>query len=329
MANFNVEHYSEKWRVYGNNYFVLRTMVEGNEVKMDGIMQELPALSFSTEWELSPAATLGEKLGELANSEFLEFLAQKGGSNMGTHMVNADQMTSRTYKSGSKLSFDLKFRCYTGQKVGPYKVRTAKEWIRLLSLTTPVNSNCGVNINSAFKNIGAAADGAVNLFKALAGDDEANSSDDKKSIGDDTMSAEKQKAVEEMKRIKAGDEAAKKEASDRLWHATDTQSSEADQKKAKAALKSLETGMMNTNASPGLTNATKLDNPKLYGANIFMLRIYPFFFTKPFSVYIKSWTVTPSREWNNDTRDHYYYDFSIQCEMDQTPSSVTWVNLTN
>lgn len=312
---YNVADYNGKWLTYGNNYFLLRTVVNGDVVKMDGVLQELPSLNFSSDWEASPAATLGDELAKLANSEFLEFLSQKGNAQNGTHMLNADQMTSRTYKSGSKLSFDLKFRCYTGQKVGPYKTRSAREWIQFLSLTTPVNSNCGVNVENLVKNVGAAADGAVALFKALKDGDPADKKEpaEGKDITPLSQQVEKSNGEGYVDKVVEG--------------MSDEGSGKRDKEQARIAAKNMDSAMASTNADPGLTSDAKLDKPQLYGANIFRLRIYPFLFKTSFTVAVKSWSVTPSREWNVDTKDHYFYDFNIQVEMDQVPSCPTWASL--
>ena len=322
MADFDIQNEDKKWSTYGNNYFKLRTKVGESMVTMDGVMQELPSIGLSSEWEASPAATLGDELEKLANSEFLEFLSQKGGTD-GVHMLNSDQTTSRVYKGGSKLSFELKFRCYPGQKVGPYDLRTAKEWIRLLSLTTPVNSNCGINVNNLLNNVGSALDGVVALFKSLReGDEKEGEDDDNKDEIGPTMS-------EQMKQYKNEDGTLKNTGgNDMLTNAVDNIKDEKDKKDAQAGQTALVAAVDGANgANAGLTNDSKLSTPKLYGANIFMLRIYPFIFTKEFSVHVNSWSVTPSREYNADMGTHYYYDFSLSCEMDQVPSCPTWAQI--
>lgn len=322
MADFDIQNEDKKWATYGNNYFKLRTKVGESMVTMDGVMQELPSIGLSSEWEASPAATLGDELEKLANSEFLEFLSQKGGTD-GVHMLNSDQTTSRVYKGGSKLSFELKFRCYPGQKVGPYDLRTATEWIRLLSLTTPVNSNCGINVNNLLNNVGAALDGVVALFKSLKeGDEKEGDDDDNKDEVGDTMAKQMQQYKNEDGTLKntGGD--------DMLTKSVDNIKDEKDKKDAQAGQAALVAAVDGVNgAHAGLTNDSKLSTPKLYGANIFMLRIYPFIFTQEFSVHVNSWSVTPSREYNADMGTHYYYDFSLSCEMDQMPSCPTWAQI--
>lgn len=331
MTDFIVQHKDKKWETYGNNYFILTTKVNGVTFEMDGIMQELPPLSLSSEWESSPAATLGEILGEIANSPFLEFCAQQGNVSTGVHMVNADQMTSRTFKSGSKMTFDIKFRCYPGQKVGPHNVRTANEWIRLLALTTPVNSNCGVNIENIINEGGAAFDGVMNLLNAVGGGDKKT---DDTQADKRTMRELADEYAKQLNSIRSDNQeesnAAKQKAIGYLYGAADNNfTDKKDSALARTGITTLESSLSAQNAAAGLAGTvaeTKLENTTLYGANVFMLRIFPFIFKQQFSVYVNSWTVTPSREWNATVQDHYYYDFSMQVSMDQTPSAITYHN---
>lgn len=328
MADYTIQNQNKKWETYGNNYFIIMTKVAGATVEMDGVMQELPPLGLSAEWEASPAATLGEKLGEIANSPFLEFCAQQGNVSTGVHMVNADQMTSRTFKSSSKMSFDIKFRCYPGQKVGPHNTRTANEWIQFLSLTTPVNSNCGVNIENLINEGSAALDGVLNLLKAIGGGEanDTNAEQDNR-----TMREQADQYASELNDVRSDDaakvNAAKQKAVGYLYGAADGISNDNDKKLAREGITVMSKSVDAQNAAAGIAGASgesKLQNTTLYGANVFMIRIYPFIFKQAFSVYVSNWTVTPSREWNYTVNDHYYYDFTIQVSMDQTPSAITY-----
>lgn len=64
------------------------------------------------------------------------------------------------------------------------------------------------------------------------------------------------------------------------------------------------------------------------GAKLFHLKIYSWLYGKnPLTVYIKSWEVTPSKEWNVSLNDHFYYDFKITCASDQVLSAPTWLEM--
>ena len=68
----------------------------------------------------------------------------------------------------------------------------------------------------------------------------------------------------------------------------------------------------------------RITNPNVFGACLFGIRLYPWIFKKPLTCYISSWSVTPSKEWNETVKDHYYYDFTLNCSMDQKPCANTW-----
>lgn len=67
------------------------------------------------------------------------------------------------------------------------------------------------------------------------------------------------------------------------------------------------------------------------GAKIFSLKLFPFIFKSPLTVYIDNWDFTPSIETAIDsdgtksTIDSIYYDFKISCSLDQIPSKHRWL----
>lgn len=283
-ATFNDGLDRGKYAEYGNNYFMLYTYYPGFEgfLTADGVMQEMPAISMSTEWENSPAASVGEELDKALNNEFLEFCAMKTTNANTPIMRRKDALTSRCYKDTGDISFQLKFRVYPGQKVGTQALTTAQEWLLLLSLTTPINSACSFSVDNAIGTVVKAADGIAAAFKAVK----------------DGISGTNSKDEEKQRQQQAA-----------LVRAEATLGAE-----GATALKSFE------NADARITN------PNVFGACLFGIRLYPWIFKKPLTCYISSWSVTPSKEWNEDqyVNDHYYYDFTLNCSMDQKPCAQTW-----
>jgi hypothetical protein len=283
-ATFNDGLDRGKYAEYGNNYFMLYTYYPGFEgfLTADGVMQEMPAISMSTEWENSPAASVGEELDKALNNEFLEFCAMKTTNANTPIMRRKDALTSRCYKDTGDISFQLKFRVYPGQKVGTQALTTAQEWLLLLSMTTPINAACSFSIDNAIGTVVKAADGIAAAFKAVK----------------DGISGTNSKDKEKQQQQQAA-----------LVRAEATLGAE-----GATALKSFE------NADARITN------PNVFGACLFGIRLYPWIFKKPLTCYISSWSVTPSKEWNEDqfVNDHYYYDFTLNCSMDQKPCANTW-----
>lgn len=270
---------------YGNNYFKIFTLYPGfkDYLVADGVMTELPPISMSTEWGNSPAASIGEELDKALNNEFLEFCAMKTTDAQTPIMRRKDALTARCYVDSSEVSFQIKFRCYPGQQVGTRKLTTAKEWMLLLGMTTPINAACSFNVDNAIGTVVKAADGIAAAFKELK-----DSLSDTGGQGKNPQEkADSDMMVQRAEGILAGQD---------------------------TALESFQ------------NTAARISNPNVFGACLFGVRIYPFIFKAPLTCYISSWSVTPSREWNDSVNDHYYYDFVLNCSMDQKPAAKTWWN---
>lgn len=301
-----------KWKAYGNNYFTLKTNFAGKTYVMEGLLQDLPGLSFSAEWGNAPAADIGEKLDELLNNDMLNFLGSYGEG--GGKMQAMDAMTSRMYKNCTMPTFDLKFRCYPGQKIGAYVLSSAKEWMLFLGLATPPNSDCGFSLKNLGSQLNSALDGAKAIFESLASErkkeeKETKAQENAKNVNDLTgrdYNVNTQKEDVEKQTILQG-----------------LDKDKTDSNEIKQTLDTMNKQIEETNKDTK-DRATKADMHKTYGANLFQLTIYPFIFKSPITVYISSWTVMPSREWNNQVGDHYYYDFTISCAFDQLPSASTF-----
>lgn len=321
----------EKWQAYGNNYFYLTVAVNKKYYHLEAVMQEIPTVNFTSEWEDSPSATLGDTIDNFINSEFLEFINQRIGESEYRHFGLAGGLTSRVFKNGSKPSFSLKFRCYSGQKIGPCVLSSAKTWMCLLALTTPINSKNVIVSASDFaadmlKNVASSGAALYNYLSDLVKGDDSN--DDKVEI--------KEIFDKETNRMKLDDEIKfNEDEKKKLKKAFEDESlkdkTKKDEETSKKVINLTENLLSGEDSKNDIANNTtdtnKMNNASIYGANIFHLRILPFIFKKPFTVIIKSWSVTPSREWNYTTNDHYYYDFSINTEMDITPSCETMMSL--
>ena len=270
---------------YGNNYFKIFTLYPGfkDYLVADGIMTELPPISMSTEWGNSPAASIGEELDKALNNEFLEFCAMKTTDAQTPIMRRKDALTARCYVDSGEVSFQIKIRCYPGQQVGTRKLTTAKEWMLLLGMTTPINAACSFNVDNTIGTVVKAADGIAAAFKEL----KDSLSDNGGQGQDPQQKADSNMMVQRAEGVLAGQD---------------------------TALQSFQ------------STAARISNPNVFGACLFGVRIYPFIFKAPLTCYISSWSVTPSREWNDSVNDHYYYDFVLNCSMDQKPAAKTWWN---
>lgn len=285
QGSFHGETYDEleirKFMEYGNNYFSLFTYIPGQEEKIpfvaDGVMTELPPVSFSTEWANSPAASVGEKLDETLNNDFIEFLGMRAADASTPVMRRKDALTTRVYKDAGEMKFQVKFRIYPGQKIGNRQMTNVKEWLLFLSLTTPINAACSFSVSNTFGNIIKTADGIANAFKEL-----------KDYISGDNNTDDVDPNVATVLKAQLGSST----TVDSLYSFQNA--------------------------------AARIANANVFGACVFGLRIYPWIFKQALTVYISDWSVEPSKEWNETVNDHYFYDFTLNCELDQKPSANTW-----
>ena len=285
QGSFHGETYDEleirKFMEYGNNYFSLFTYIPGQDEQLpfvaDGVMTELPPVSFSTEWANSPAASVGEKLDETLNNDFIEFLGMRAADASTPVMRRKDALTTRVYKDVGDMKFQVKFRIYPGQKVGNREMTNVKEWLLFLSLTTPINAACSFSVSNTFGNIIKTADGVANAFKEL-----------KDYISGDNKNDDVDPNVATVLKAQLGSST----SVDSLYSFQNA--------------------------------AARIANANVFGACVFGLRIYPWIFKQALTVYISDWSVEPSKEWNETVNDHYFYDFTLNCELDQKPSANTW-----
>lgn len=285
QGSFHGETYDEleirKFKEYGNNYFSLFTYIPGQDEKIpfvaDGVMTELPPVSFSTEWANSPAASVGEKLDETLNNDFIEFLGMRAADASTPVMRRKDALTTRVYKDAGEMKFQVKFRIYPGQKIGNRQMTNVKEWLLFLSLTTPINAACSFSVSNTFGNIIKTADGIANAFKEL-----------KDYISGDNNTDDVDPNVATVLKAQLGSST----TVDSLYSFQNA--------------------------------AARIANANVFGACVFGLRIYPWIFKQALTVYISDWSVEPSKEWNETVNDHYFYDFTLNCELDQKPSANTW-----
>ena len=285
QGSFHGETYDEleirKFKEYGNNYFSLFTYIPGQDEKIpfvaDGVMTELPPVSFSTEWANSPAASVGEKLDETLNNDFIEFLGMRAADASTPVMRRKDALTTRVYKDAGEMKFQVKFRIYPGQKIGNRQMTNVKEWLLFLSLTTPINAACSFSVSNTFGNIIKTADGIANAFAEL-----------KDYISGDKSNDDVDPNVATVLKAQLGSST----TVDSLYSFQNA--------------------------------AARIANANVFGACVFGLRIYPWIFKQALTVYISDWSVEPSKEWNETVNDHYFYDFTLNCELDQKPSANTW-----
>lgn len=312
------------WKEYGNNYFRMAFVIDGTvPIELDAVLTEIPSISMSCDWEESPVAAIGSLLSETLNNDLVEFLGQGGGTGSPTdyvHQVQMDRFTSRVFKDGSPLSFDLKFRVYSGQRIGSKSMSSAKKWMASLAAATPVHSSNGLDLSNTLDNLGAAIDGLKAIFDSATSE---ATEDDLKRQGltkDSTAAEIVNKSRQNIESNMGGNIDTKQ---DEGFLGIFGGKSEEENMKANQAGQAI-TAMNKSMNVQNVGVSARLARAQRWGANLFELRILPFFFIKPLIVYVSDWSVTPSREFNETLNESFYYDFMVTCKEDQTHSAKVW-----
>lgn len=296
--NLNVDN--KLLEEYGNNYFELITYDQGlndskfgGQLKLAGVLKDMPSFSMSCTWDKGPAASISDTVKSFMCAPLMEMMTTMGGRDRA--WMSLDEGTDRVYKTTSRPSFTLNFKLYSNEVIGSEKLTEWKTWLKALSLYTMPSVDAKVSINAMANNTLNGLYGCGDLIKntfdsfqkgfSNAFDSKKNEAASDKSIIDKITEG-----------IGSGLETAVNGAAGQL--------TERD----------------------GLNRVINSSNTKnYYGAKLWYLKLLPGIFKKPLIVYISNWGVTYSKEINPDTHEPIWVDFTITCEMDQIASAPVWM----
>ena len=286
---------------YGNNYFELITYDQGlnnsklgGQLKLVGVLKDMPSFSMSCTWDKGPAAAISDTVKNLMCSPLLEMMTTMGGRDRS--WMSLDEGTDRVYKTTSRPSFTLNFKLYSNEVIGSEKLTEWKTWLKALSLYTMPSVDAKVSIN-------AMANNTLNGFYGC-GDLIKNTFDSLQKGFSNAFDSEKNEAASDKSLI---------------------------DKITKSIGGGLETAVNGVAGQlterDGLNRVTNSSNTKnFYGAKLWYLKLLPGIFKKPLIVYISNWGVTYSKEINPDTHEPIWVDFTVTCEMDQIASAPVWMS---
>lgn len=310
----------ERYRKFGNNYFTLET--PSGEF-LYGVLLELPPFNFSTKWEESPAAAMGEELYKLVNKPEIEYLASTvQGANV---MRRTGNLTSKVYENAEPVSFELKFRCYPGQAFGDdYELSAAEDWIDVLEKSTTISTEAGISVDKITTNLKNAIGGGNSQIFGIVDDVKSLFNMDEKEGGSAALIKKQQEQREARHNSILSAMVQALPGTDVVKDSDIDAAIAKEQKIIKEKGKILSEKFKNITNPYG--NERVKSSVKNFGASLFKLYLYPFIFKNPFIIYISSWTVKPSKEYNISESDNFYYDFTVSCTMDRIPSADTWQN---
>lgn len=286
---------------YGNNYFELITYDQGlnnsklgGQLKLAGVLKDMPSFSMSCTWDKGPAASISDTVKSFMCAPLVEMMTTMGGRDRA--WMSLDEGTDRVYKTTSRPSFTLNFKLYPNEVIGSEKLTEWKTWLKALSLYTMPSVDAKVSINAMANNTLNGLYGCGDLIK--------NTLDSFQKGFSNAFDSQKNEAVSDKSII---------------------------DKITKGIGGGLETAVNGVAGQlterDGLNRVTNSSNTKnYYGAKLWYLKLLPGIFKKPLIVYISNWGVTYSKEINPDTHEPIWVDFTVTCEMDQIASAPVWMS---
>ena len=286
---------------YGNNYFELITYDQGlnnsklgGQLKLAGVLKDMPSFSMSCTWDKGPAAAISDTVKNLMCSPLLEMMITMGGRDRA--WMSLDEGTDRVYKTTSRPSFTLNFKLYPNEVIGSEKLTEWKTWLKALSLYTMPSVDAKVSINAMANNTLNGLYGCGDLIK--------NTLDSFQKGFSNAFDSQKNEAVSDKSII------------DKIVDGIG------------GGLETAVNGVAGQlTERDGLNRVTNSSNTKnFYGAKLWYLKLLPGIFKKPLIVYISNWGVTYSKEINPVTHEPIWVEFTVTCEMDQIASAPVWMS---
>lgn len=286
---------------YGNNYFELITYDQGlnnsklgGQLKLAGVLKDMPSFSMSCTWDKGPAASISDTVKSFMCVPLVEMMTTMGGRDRA--WMSLDEGTDRVYKTTSRPSFTLNFKLYPNEVIGSEKLTEWKTWLKALSLYTMPSVDAKVSINAMANNTLNGLYGCGDLIK--------NTLDSFQKGFSNAFDSQKNEAVSDKSII------------DKIVDGIG------------GGLETAVNGVAGQlTERDGLNRVTNSSNTKnYYGAKLWYLKLLPGIFKKPLIVYISNWGVTYSKEINPDTHEPIWVDFTVTCEMDQIASAPVWMS---
>ena len=286
---------------YGNNYFELITYDQGlnnsklgGQLKLAGVLKDMPSFSMSCTWDKGPAASISDTVKSFMCAPLVEMMTTMGGRDRA--WMSLDEGTDRVYKTTSRPSFTLNFKLYPNEVIGSEKLTEWKTWLKALSLYTMPSVDAKVSINAMANNTLNGLYGCGDLIK--------NTLDSFQKGFSNAFDSQKNEAVSDKSII------------DKIVDGIG------------GGLETAVNGVAGQlTERDGLNRVTNSSNTKnFYGAKLWYLKLLPGIFKKPLIVYISNWGVTYSKEINPDTHEPIWVEFTVTCEMDQIASAPVWMS---
>ena len=308
-------------QIYGNNVFDL--FVDNNH--LIAVLQEMPSFSRTAQWIRTVSTNITNKIKEALNDEKYKLISSLVGAPQ-IPVVLAGSNTSKRYQTSDPVTFDLKFRIYSQQAIGPAAYLTGyKRALAMLTIyTPPIHSYDNKNtLQLLFGNVASTINEGLNTLAHIT--DYANQkSVEGADASDTTVSKNSQSAkVEGMELVNMTHEVYTADSNSRTEK---TKKLTAVLEKANKLNKMLEGDVIaQLHNDQTRVNSSLNTYNGMFGGAIWNLSIMPGMLKYSIPVSITNWTATLSNEIDSNG-DAAYCDFTVACKTDQDKSALYWLN---
>ena len=308
-------------QIYGNNVFDL--FVDNNH--LIAVLQEMPSFSRTAQWIRTVSTNITNKIKEALNDEKYKLISSLVGAPQ-IPVVLAGSNTSKRYQTSDPVTFDLKFRIYSQQAIGPAAYLTGyKRALAMLTIyTPPIHSYDNRNtLQLLIGNVASTINEGLNTLAHIT--DYANQkSVEGADASDTTVSKNSQSAkVEGMELVNMTHEVYTADSNSRTEK---TKKLTAVLEKANKLNKMLEGDVIaQLHNDQTRVNSSLNTYNGMFGGAIWNLSIMPGMLKYSIPVSITNWTATLSNEIDSNG-DAAYCDFTVACKTDQDKSALYWLN---
>lgn len=290
-------------KIYGNSLFTLDPGDGMNTIT--AVLKELPPINATASWTDSGNTTIADKFNKLYNHDLVQGASLIVGADAGK-MTKTGGFTTRIYSGPGKTSFNLRFRIYSEQSIGPNNNTSITDTIVILVFYSMPKYELSINnLTQQFLNI-------KNKWVDTITDDQSAASilnsvfEAGKNISDaflgNNEDGKKDTNVSLLQRLSATVTAVGNAADSALG------------KYAEFTYNDHDRIYSTQNVSSGN-----------FGGNLWLLNLMPGIFKNAIPVFISNWSFKFSKELNKYGNGPVYADFEIECEMDQVKYAGWWL----
>ena len=312
--------------MYGNNIFEL----EVENTSLFGVLKEIPTLGLSSKWNENSVAHVIESLKNLQSDTRVQIINSIFGVAQIPWIAGGDS-TSKTYTGCEDATFNLQFRIYSMEAIGPSNLMSGyKRVLAALCLYAPPLHTFDASqiLSLSITNLSRTATALLNALQGII-DFTAY-----KVVGVTDAPYSIEQTEKTQTALNNGMDHLSDMGSAALSAIQADSSAErtAQIKKLSDAIKSSVNDLQDVLVDKRLSRSdgARVDDPinwykGYYGGALWHLSILPGIFSHKIPVYVQSWTAKPSKEIDS-TGKAAYMDFTVTCVLDQVKTGNWWAN---